>query len=193
MKSIQRLALFAICLSALGGTLTKAQTTAQPQQEPKTRLQAFEAQTGMVIIKGFSTIGSVSSQNGGTVTVESRESLDASTGRRELGIVIDVKKVGDTEQKNSSYIDYDEIESLLSGIDYISKVQKSVTKLDDFEAVYHTVGDFKISTFSTLKNRTMVAVSSGELDEVRVLLPFPKLDDLRGLIAGAKEKLDAIK
>jgi len=193
MKSIQWLALCAFCVSVLGGTLTKGQTTAQSPQEPKTRLQAFEAQTGVVIIKGLSRIGSVSSQNGGTVSVESREFIDAGTGRREFGIVVDVKKVGDTEVENSSYIDYDEIESLLSGIDYISKVQRSVTKLDDFEAVYHTNGDFKISTFSTLKNRTVVAVSSGEPNEIIVLLPFPKLDDLRALIASAKAKLDAIK
>ena len=193
MKSIQWLALCAFCVSVLGGTLTKGQTTPQSPQEPKTRLQAFEAQTCVVIIKGLSRIGSVSSQNGGTVSVESREFIDAGTGRREFGIVVDVKKVGDPELESSSYIDYDEIESLLSGIDYISKVQRSVTKLDDFEAVYHTNGDFKISTFSTLKNRTVVAVSSGEPNEIIVLLPFPKLDDLRALIASAKAKLDAIK
>jgi hypothetical protein len=192
MKHILGITLCVLCTAMVGCNRTNAQTNAGPSQEPKTKLQAFEAKTGVVIIRGFSMVGSVSGQYGGSVSVESREFLDASTAKREFGIVVEVKKGGEVERDNSSYIDYDEIDSLLKGIDYISKVQSSITKLDDFQADYHTKGDFKISTFSA-RGQTMVAVSSGDIGEVSVFLPLLKLESLRALIANAKAKLDAIK
>lgn len=192
MKHALKITLCILCTAMIGCSRTSAQSKAAPSQEPKTKLQAFEAKTGVVIISGFSTVGSVSGQYGGSVSVESKEFLDASTGKREYGIVIEVKKGGEIERDNSSYIDYDEIDSLLKGIDYISKVQRSITKLDDFQADYHTKGDFKISTFSA-RGQNMVAVSSGDIGEVNVFLPVSKLEDLKALIANAKAKLDAIK
>lgn len=192
MKHALKITLCILCTAMIGCSRTSAQSKAAPSQEPKTKLEAFEAKTGVVIISGFSTVGSVSGQYGGSVSVERKEFLDASTAKREYGIVIEVKKGGEIERDNSSYIDYDEIDSLLKGIDCISKVQRSITKLDDFQADYHTKGDFKISTFSA-RGQSMVAVSSGDIGEVNVFLPISKLEDLRALIASAKAKLDAIK
>src|SRR5882762_1878968 len=53
---------------------------------PLTRLEAFEAQTGTVIIKGTGQIG-VLSANTATVSVRCRESIDFRTGRREYGVL----------------------------------------------------------------------------------------------------------
>jgi len=192
MKPVLRLTLCILCTVMIGCNRTNAQTKVGPSQEPKTKLQAFEAKTGVVVISGFSTVGSVTGQYGGTVSVESKEFLDASSGKREYGIVVEVKKGGEIERDNSSYIDYDEIDSLVKGIDYVSKVERSITKLDNFQADYHTKGDFKISTFSS-RGQTMIAVSSGDIGEVSVFFPLSKLEDLRGLIANAKAKLDAIR
>jgi hypothetical protein len=146
----------------------------------------------VVIIRGFSRIGSVRGEDGGNISVESKEFLDASSGEREYGMTIEVKKVGEPERKGTSYIDYDEIESLLKGIDYISKAEPSITKLDYFQAEYQTKGDFKISTFSR-NGQTMVAVSGGIYGEVSVSLPLSKLLELKGLVENAKAKLDAIR
>jgi hypothetical protein len=193
MKQVQQMALCVLVICFVGCARTSSQTKAEPSHEAKTKLEAFEAKTGVVIIRGFSKVGSVSGQYGGRVSVEAREFLDASGGKREYGITIEVAKGGEIERENTSYIDYDEIESLLRGIDYISKVQRSVTKLEDFEADYRTRGDFRISTFSGHGGEIMAAVSSGVIGEVTAFLPLPKLEELRGLIVGAKEKLDSIK
>jgi len=193
MKTIQQLALFILCAATIYSTRTNAQTILQVPQEPKTKIEAFEAQTGLVIICGFSKIGSINTARAGNVSVQSKEFLDASTGKREYGMTIEVKKPGEVATESTYYIDYDEIDSLLKGIDYISKVERSATKLDYFHADYHTKGDFKISTFSADSGETMVAVSSGDYPEVRVFFGLAKLADLRALVANAKAKLDAIQ
>lgn len=192
MKPIPQLALVILSLVMLGSAPTGAQTPPQAPQEPPTKLEAFAARIGVVIIKGSSSMGSITGRLGASVSVESKEFLDAGTGRREFGIVIDVKKGGDVPSLRRSYIDYDEINSLVSGIDYLLKLQSSITKLDSFQASYQTKGAFKITTFSG-GNQMMAAISIGETTPVNVLLSLSKLDDLRTLIINAKNKLDAIK
>jgi hypothetical protein len=162
-------------------------------QEPKTQLEAFEKQTGTVIIKSFSTVGSVSSL--GNVSVECVEFTNVSTGKRQLGIVIEVKESGKIERSNRSFIDYDEIEPLLKGVDYISKVTSQSTKLHDFEAIYKTKGDVTITTFSSSSSdKVEAAVTSGYIGAATAYISTAQLAaDFRVLIIRAKSKLDSIK
>lgn len=182
-------------LSVLALVIT-SQALAQQDQRvpaPKTKLEAFEAQSGAVIIRGFSKIGELRGVYGGAVTVESKEFMNANTAQREFGITLEVKETSRLERENTSYVDYDEIPSLLKGIDYIAKVDKSVTKLDNFQADYKTKGDLRISTFSSGSGEVMVAVKSGTIGGTTVYLKVSDLGKLRELIASAKGRLDAIK
>ena len=87
-------------------------------------------------------------------------------------------------------MDADEIDSLLKGIDYISKVTRDVTKLDGFEAEYHTKGDFRVTVFSGGSDGVMgAAVSSGRIGKTQVFLKPTDLDGLRQAIILAKGKL----
>lgn len=162
-----------------------------PTQGQETKLETFEKQTGTVIIRGRSEIGSVSAM--GTVEVDCIEILDVSTAQREMGIVLTVKGSGRYESSNSSFIDYDEIESLLNGIDYIAKVTLSSTKLSSFEAAYKTKGELSIVTFSSSKGKVEAVVSSGYTGSTRAFITTAKLSELRSIIAKAKKKLDEIK
>jgi hypothetical protein len=104
-----------------------------------------------------------------------------------------VKETSRLERDNTSYIDYDEIPALLKGIDYIAKINKSVTKLDNFQADYKTKGDLRIATFSRDSEEIMVAVTSGTIGSTSVYLKIADLENVRELIASAKSRLDAIK
>jgi hypothetical protein len=176
MRPIQQPALLIFLLAMLNSVPTGAQTQPQPPPEPPTKLEALMARTGVVIVRGSSTIGSVTGRDGASVSVESKEFLDANTGNREYGIAIDVKKVGNAASESFSYIDYEEIDSLIKGMDYISKLENSITKLDSFQASYQTNGAFKITRFSS-GAQTTAAVTSGETTEVKVFLSLSKLDD----------------
>jgi hypothetical protein len=181
-----------ICI--LGSGLSAcAQTTPRVDSgtQAKTKLELFQARTGVVIIRGFSRIGTIEGQYG-SASVESKEFADASSGKKEYGITIEVVSAGDLKRDNTSYVDYDEIESLLKGIDYISKIQGSITKLADFQADYRTIGDLEISTFS-MRGKTMAAVSSGSIGQAGAYFELSKLAELRDLIVKAKSTLDSIK
>jgi hypothetical protein len=160
------------------------------EQAPKTRLEAFQARIGLVIIRGFEKVGTLQGQYGTSVTVEAKEFADASTGKKEYGVTMEVK--GSNDREHTSYIDYEEIESLLSGVDYIAKIDKSATKLGDFQADYRTKGDLKISTFSS-GAEVMFAVESGDAYSATSFFEIADLPQLRGTIASAKERLDAIR
>jgi hypothetical protein len=160
--------------------------------EPKTKLGQFGSQAGVVVIRGFSTIGSLKGLYGTVVEVECKEFSSPATGKREYGITIEVKETGTRENENSSFVDYDEIDALIAGIDYIAKVDKTATKLDSFQADYRTKDDLQISTFSN-NNEIKVAVSSGYIGKTTAYFGIAEISKLRDLVTAAKAKLDLIR
>jgi hypothetical protein len=189
---MKKLVLFLFVLLAAPISLY-AQNLKDQIPSPKTKLEEFSARTGVVIIRGFEEIGYVYGLYNTSVKVEAKEFVNVSTGKKEYGITIEVKEEkGRYDKDSTSYIDYDEIESLISGIDYIAKVDKSSTKFSNFQADYNTKGDFKISTFST-SGKIMVAVSSGHVGRVAAYFNLSTLSEIRSLIEGAKNKIDALK
>jgi hypothetical protein len=167
------------------------QQTEQPR-DVKTKLEAFQAKTGVVIIRGFSEIGTTAGMYGTSVKVESKEFTEATTGRREYGITVEVKGGGRLERENTSYVDYDEIDSLIKGIDYIAKIDSTVTKLNNFQADYKTKDDLSFSTFSS-QGEVLFGVQSGRIGPALAYFNMSKLPEIRDLIVSAKAKLDSIR
>jgi hypothetical protein len=176
-----------------------ADPAAQQRADPSTKIEAFSAKTGVVMIKGFSTVGQVRGQ--GIVSVDAREFRDASSPKTGVyGVAIEVKESGRLERASRSFIDQDEIDSLVSGINYISKISKSVTIMKDFEAQYRTKGDFSITVFSdssTVFSDSSVglgvAVASGRIGKTSAFLKLGDLDQLKVLILEAKKAIEEAK
>jgi hypothetical protein len=165
---------------------------AQQRATPSTKIEAFSAKTGVVMIKGFSNIGRIRGQ--GIVSVDAREFRDASSPKTGVyGIAIEVKESGRLERETRSFIDQDEIDSLLSGIDYIAKISKSVTSMKDFEAEYRTKGDFSITVFSDASGGLGLAVASGRIGKTSAFLKLGDLEQLRTLINEAKKVIEDAK
>ena len=180
-----------IAALVLNSWLLQAQDPISPSA-PRTKLEAFEAQEGVVLVRGFSRIGEVRGVYGGLVSVQSVEVMNAATGKKEYGIEIDVRDATHSGLEDQSNIDYDEISSLIKGIDYISKAEKNATKLDGFQVDYQTKGDFAIS-FSNSGKKTACTVSSGRIGRVSVSFKLADLLRLRDLIKAAQAKLDEIR
>lgn len=180
-----------VVASLLFASLAPAQDIKSDDNAPKTKLEAFEAKTGSVLIKGIQEIGSVAYN--GSVIVSCREFTDAATGNKQYGIAIEVNESGTMARSNATLIDYDEIDSLLKGIDYITKVDKSATTLSSFEAIYKTRGDFQVTTFSKKGGEIGVAVQSGSIRTATAYLKVSHLSKVRELIENAKAKLDEAK
>jgi hypothetical protein len=177
------------CLFLVAGMPLIGQTAKDTQT--KTKIEAFEAKTGAVVIQGFTKTGMVKDRFGGGVEVEAVELMDATSGLRVSGVKINVKAAGALETQNSSFVDADEIESLIKGIDYISKLDASVTKMNSFQADYRTKGDLDISTFSSADGKISSAVTSGTIGQARVFLTQGGLAELRSLVVEANTQLQA--
>lgn len=190
MRNVMRVVPIAF-LSFGGFPLASAQQLAQSEVSPKTKIEAFQAQTGAVVIKGYSDVGSIVAM--GSVEVTAMEFTDAASGKKQPGVVIEVKESGRLENKDRAFIDYDEVDALVKGLDYISRATRDVTKLSQFEATYQTKGRFSATTYSNSAGKIAAAIKSGSIRPATAFLSLEQLGELRALIVQAKQKLDAAK
>jgi hypothetical protein len=186
---------FTVACNGASAPATKRPESAKPDSvvAGKTRLERFSAKTGVVLIRGFSETAKLSGLYGSTVVLEARELVDAATNDHAYGLTVSVKEATGLERRETSYIDYDEIESLLRGLDYIAKVNKSATRLANFQADYRTRGDFELSTFSTQPEGVMASVKSGVLGGATAFFSIDKLASLRNAIVQTKVVLDSVQ
>ena len=158
---------------------------------PATKLEAFETNTDTVIIKASSPIGSVPA-HGGELGVRCREITDAGTGRHEQGIVVDLTLSG--ELGDTLLIDYDELGSLLDGLEYLGSLDLSVTPLTGFDAVYTTKGGFRAAAFgSRSRGNIEFSVRSVRVRAATLVLTRDQLAQVRSLVQQGKAKLDSLR
>lgn len=158
--------------------------------DPKTKLEAFDATTGVVVVIGFSSIGTVNGLYNTSAEVDVREMLNAQSGSKQYGLMIEV--TGSRDSKARAFVDYDEIESLILGIDYILKIDKAITSLDSFQADYRTNGDLKLSTFNS-GGRILFSVEAGRIGAQSSFMTLENAATLRNIFAQAKSKIDEIR
>ena len=190
MRKFNLILIVAVDVSLLA-VASRAQDTNVFPEVPQTRLEAFETNTGVVLIKGTAPIGSVSA-TGGVVSVRCKEDANASTGQKEYGIAISIAT--SPLQEDRTIIDYDELDSILNAIDHLNKIDRSVTSLTSFDAIYTTKGGLRIVAFSRNRSGTIeFAVRSSHTNSVPVSLSREEIAQFRNLIDQARHKLDLIR
>lgn len=175
-----------VFLALLFTSLAYGQDQAE-MQKAATKLEAFQARTGIVVVRGYTTVGTI--RGTGTVTVDARDFRDASNPKTRItGVSITVAESGRLERENIAFIDNDEIGSLLAGLDYISKASKDVTPLKNFEVEYRTKGDFCITVFNNTVGELSAVVSAGRIGKTSAYIKLPQIFELRQLILDARSK-----
>ncbi|MBD0373550.1 MAG: hypothetical protein ICV60_22140 [Pyrinomonadaceae bacterium] len=162
--------------------------------EPLTKLEALDTQIGAVVVKNYTYIGSVSGFSG-IVMVTAYEFVDAQTGRKDYGIGIELRETGRSERdgrEDNTYVDYDEIDALLRGLDYILRIEKSAT-MENFEALFRTRGELSVATFIRPNGSLQAAIGIGIFRRAAVTVSLGKMADFRKLIADAKTAIDKIR
>ena len=158
---------------------------------PATKLEALGTNISTVIIKATTEIGSV--PVGPTVvSLRCREITDVGSGRKEQGIAVGLSQNG--QSKATLLLDYDEINSLQNGIDYLIKIDFSVTPLNVFDATFTTKGGFRIAALG--RQRTGViqfAIRDARTDLPPVILSRAELARFAALLDEAKKKLDSLR
>jgi len=166
---------------------------ASPAQDltnaPKTEIENFEAQTGKVIIKGFGQTGSVT-VDAGVISVRCKETADVATGIKEYGIAI--KFDGNNRQEAFAIVDYDELDALLNGMNYLGKITYDVTPMPSFDAAFTTKSGLRIAAHSE-RRQGGIHTFLRFADAPRILLTSDQLAQFQNLIGQAKATLDSLK
>ena len=108
-------------------------------------------------------------------------------------------KIGSRDE-STSYVDYDEIDGLIASLDYLVKVDKSVTHQDNFQADYRTNGDLVVSAYTSSEGGTVATSvasvttsTTGVTTSVIAHLSVDQLGYFREVLTKAKARLDEIK
>ena len=160
--------------------------------EPRTKLESFDARYGTVLFKGFTRVATVDVRDG-EVRVDAIELRDFGNSAHTMGVAVVLRENGERPTESRAFVDYEEIDLLLKGLDSVARVNETMTKLTGFEARYRTNGDLEINVFRQTRTGTAATLSSGICDKVTVSLTLDELSKLRGIISEAKGRLDEIK
>src|ERR1051325_7398512 len=96
-----------LLLALANGSMLASTVTAYETNAPRTKLEAFETQTGVIIIKGTGQMGALATATA-NVSVKCRESISLKSGHREYGVLIGIQE-GNAAEENS-FLDYDELD-----------------------------------------------------------------------------------
>jgi hypothetical protein len=166
--------------------------------EPRTRLEEYQDRLETIIIKGFMGIGTVNGRNG-SADISAVELKDTSDATRVTGIMIELSENGPEAVEIQSFIDYEEIDRLIRGLDAVARADDRITKMPNFSATYRTKDDFGIVVFKQTRSGIAVRLEgsamngTGGIDRATIFVTLDELNRLRGIILEAKERLDEMK
>ncbi len=166
--------------------------------EPRTRLEEFQDRLEQVIYKGFITIGAVNGRNG-SAEVAAVELRSTAEPTRATGLAIQLSALSQPNGEIQSFIDYEEIDPLIKGLDAVARADDTITKMPNFSASYRTIDDFGIIVFRQTRSGIAVKLENsamngtGGIDRATIYITLDELNRLRGMILEAKQRLDELK
>lgn len=176
-----------IVASGLGTLAARAQVT----NVPPTELEAFEAQTGAVIVKGAGPTGTLA-VDAVNVQVISKESLNASTDRRQYGMAVEAD--ANNLRVWKKVVDYDEMDSLLSGLNYLAKIDYKVTAEPTFVASYVTKSGLRIGAFTSQRRGALqYFLQDYSTNSPRILITSAQLAQFQDLVEETRKNLNSMQ
>ena len=158
--------------------------------EPRTMLEALEGKYTTIVLKGFTRISTVEVKG---IRVDAIEMHELGSNARVKGVVIVLRETGGRVEDNRAFIDYDELDPLLSVIDTLSRLDETSTKLAGFEGRYRTKGDLEIQVFRQTRAGNAVVLQTGICELATTSLSLDELAKVKALLQEAKARLDEIK
>lgn len=175
-------------LTTLCAILPFAATAQYSTNAPATEIENFELQTDAVIIKGVDQIGSIATE-AGTILVRCKESDNVASGQKQYAIAVTIE---DNQSRLVLFVDYDELDALIHGLDYLSKVTYDVTTMPAFDATITTRSGFRAGAHSE-RRQGSIQLFVQFAGTVRVPVTPDQFAQLQSLIVQAKTALDTAR
>jgi hypothetical protein len=182
---ILSLGLTAITAEAQNLTTTVVQLT----NAPRTYFESINATPDTLLLKGSTVIGNL----GGEITypVEIRAERVTNPQTTNNVYAVSLRTKFDEHFTQVDYIDYDELDPLIRGVQSIAQATSTVTPMDNFEAVFRTRSGLSIAKLGR-GNKVVIAITPGYTNIVRNQMASFVLDDLGRNLTAAKAKIDNI-
>jgi len=184
---------FCIVLIVASGLCTLA-ARAQVTNVPPTELEAFEAGTGTVIIKGAGQIGTVA-VDALNIQVISKESLDVTSGHKQYGMAVEAD--ANNQRVWKRVVDYDEMDSLINGLNYLAKIDYKVTAEPTFVASYVTRSGLLAGAFTSQRRGViqyfLQDYSTNSVNSPRIFITSAQLAQFQDLVEASRKDLDALQ
>ncbi len=131
-------------LIALCAALPLALHAQDSTNAPATEIENFELQTDAVIVKGVGDIGTLDTP-AGTVFVRYKESDNITSGQKQYAIAVGLSS---NQARGVLFVDYDELDALVRGLEYLSKVTYDITTMPSFDAIFSTRSGLRAAAYS---------------------------------------------
>jgi hypothetical protein len=179
---------FCFVIIALCGCLALNAGAQSSTNAPATEIENFELQTDTVMVKGFGQTGSVTTDDG-VISVRCKESHDVTTGRKLYGISVAL----DSNQVHGFLVvDYDELDALIKGLNYLSSISYDVTPLPSFDASFTTRSGLRIGAHSE-RRQGVIEIYMNFAGSTKVTLTSDQFAQFQNLINQARTSLDVTR
>jgi hypothetical protein len=162
---------------------------AQTTNNPRTYFEAYNAVADAPLFKGMSVIGTLNNQI--SYPIEIRVEVLTNLLSSNIVYAVSLRTRISAKQLDLDYIDYDELDGLIRGIQFISQSDHSQTPMDNFEAAYRTRCGMSVLKVSN-GNKLTILMKSGDINGARNQMASFVLDDFGRYLTAAKAKIDAL-
>jgi hypothetical protein len=162
---------------------------AQTTNAPRTYFDAYKSAIDTPLVRGMSSIGALTGQVAYPVDIRIERLNVQPTTNTIYAVAMRTHLTRTVLQVD--YIDYDELDGLLRGLQLISQSDHSATPMDDFEVVYRLRSGLSVFKISN-GNKVVITIKCGDANATRNQIAPYVLDDLQRLLTAAKVKIDAI-
>jgi len=162
-------------------------------KDPATKLEKIRDIKGSIIIKSYQNIGSMHGKYNSTLKVELYEFNNKKSKNKTHGLNVVVETTDKYNNIASSFIDYEEIQSLIKGLEYIMKINTNPTKLKHYEAIYSTNGGLEITNFNMLNGAISVVIQVGRYTKKSIYFDPKNLNELKNIVSDGYEQIKALR
>jgi hypothetical protein len=155
---------------------------------PRTQYAAFNARADVFLIRGTSVIGTMNNQINFPVEVRAERLTDPATNNV-YAVSLRTKL---NQETLVDYVDYDELDTLIQGVEAIAQANSSSTPFDNYEAVVRTKCGLSIAKIGKGTKVTIAMTSGATTNLVHNEMASFVLDDFARYLTAAKAKIDSI-
>ena len=174
-----------LLLALVAAWTVNAQTT----NAPRTYFEAYNAVADAPLLKGMSVVGTLNNQINYPVEIRAERLINLQNSNTVYAVSLHTHL--SSKQFEVDYIDYDELDGLIRGIQLVSQTDHSQVPMDNFEAAYRTRSGLSVLKVSNGTKLTILMKSGDSIGARNQMASFV-LDDLGRYLTAAKAKLDAL-